>query len=72
MSADELKKLRKQLGLSISQAARCVHVTDRSWLRYEAGDRKIPEAIVHLFCLRNKVDYRSMSADAGKDLIGME
>lgn len=57
MTPEKLKALRKELGLSISQAAKCVHVTDRTWLRYEAGDRKIPEAVVHLFCLSNKAKY---------------
>ena len=57
MTPEQMKELRKRLGLSISQAAKCVHVTDRSWLRYESGDRKIPDAIVHLFHVQNGLKY---------------
>jgi transcriptional regulator with XRE-family HTH domain len=52
-----LKKLRKKLGLSLAQAAAKVHITPRTWARYEAGDRAIPESVVHLFCLQNKIKY---------------
>jgi len=57
MKPEQLKQLRLSAGLSVSQAAAQVHVTDRSWRRYEKGDRAIPEAIVHLFCVVNKLEY---------------
>lgn len=57
MKPDDLKKLRNKLGLSISQAAARVHVTPRTWARYEAGDRKIPEGVVHLFCVESNIEY---------------
>jgi len=41
-------------GLSVTQAARSVHVSDRTWQRYESGNQDIPGAIVELF--RIKVD----------------
>lgn len=57
MTGKELKALRKKLGLSMTQAAAQVHVTSRTWARWEAGDRHLPEAIVHLFCNLNKIPY---------------
>ena len=58
MTKEQLKALRNELGLSVAKAAEQVHVTARSWSRYEAGTRAIPRAIVHLFCILNKLDYR--------------
>lgn len=57
MEYQKLKVLRKKLGLSLSQAAAQVHVTSRTWARYEAGDRSIPEGVIELFCVKNKVKY---------------
>jgi transcriptional regulator with XRE-family HTH domain len=57
MEAAALKALRKKLGLSLSQAAARVHVTPRTWARYEAGERKVPEGVVHLFCIQSGVRY---------------
>jgi len=56
MKPEQLKKLRNDLGLSVNQAAVQVHIAPRSWARYEAGDRPIPNGIVHLFCLLNDID----------------
>lgn len=58
MTNVELKALRKKLGLSLAEAAAQVHITVRSWSRYESGERRIPEGVVHLFCIQNKVNYR--------------
>jgi DNA-binding transcriptional regulator YiaG len=55
MTNTELKRLRAQLGLSLAQAARQVEVNVRTWSRWEAGERRIPEAAVKLFKLVNKV-----------------
>jgi transcriptional regulator with XRE-family HTH domain len=57
MTGDKLKQLRNGLGLSVSSAAGQVKITPRSWARYESGERKIPQGIVLLFCMVNKVDY---------------
>jgi len=57
MKPSELKKLRNRLGKSIGEAATQVHITPRSWLRYESGERRIPEGVVHLFCVQNKIKY---------------
>jgi transcriptional regulator with XRE-family HTH domain len=58
MKPEQLKELRNKLDLSVAKAANQVHVTTRTWSRYEAGERAIPEGVVHLFCLRNNQDYK--------------
>jgi predicted transcriptional regulator len=52
MTSDELKGLRKKHGLSVTQAARLVHVADRTWQRYESGRQDIPGAIIELFKIK--------------------
>jgi len=56
MTPEKLKALRNKLGLSVPKAAGQVHVTPRTWARYEAGDRSIPDGVIHLFCLLNNLD----------------
>lgn len=58
MKPEQVKELREKAGLSIAQAARCVQIADRSWQRYESGDRAIPPGIVELFCLKNGIEYQ--------------
>ena len=55
MSGAELKTLRKELGLSLSQAARQVEVSTRTWARWEAGDQQIPAGALKLFRIVNHV-----------------
>jgi transcriptional regulator with XRE-family HTH domain len=57
MKGEQLKKLRKKIGLSQAQAADQVHVALRTWYRWEAGERRIPESVVELFCTKNKIGY---------------
>lgn len=54
MTGNELKKLRKQNGLSVPEAARLVHVSERTWQRYESDNSQygIPGAIVELFKIK--------------------
>jgi transcriptional regulator with XRE-family HTH domain len=59
MDREELRAHRKRLGLSLAQAAAQVHVSPRTWARYESAERHIPEAIVHLFCTLNGIQYRA-------------
>lgn len=54
MNGPELKALRKQLGLSLAQAARQVETSARSWARWEATDKPIPGAVEKLFLILNK------------------
>jgi len=56
MEGAELKKLRKQLGLSLAQASRQVEVSPRTWARWEAGDQNIPEGAMKLFRILNKIE----------------
>lgn len=57
MTKEQLKQCRIDLGLSLSDAAKQVHVRARTWARYESGERSVPECIIHLFCILNKLDY---------------
>lgn len=56
MDGQDLKRLRKNLGLSIAKAARQVEVTPRTWARWEAGDSQLPEGAVKLFRIVNGLD----------------
>lgn len=49
---EEIKALRKKAGLSIHQAAQLCHVNDRTWGRWEAGDRRMPEGALELFKIK--------------------
>jgi transcriptional regulator with XRE-family HTH domain len=55
-----LKAYRKQLGLSLAQAAAQVGVTARAWCRYESGDRRLPVPVARLFCLTNGIALSSV------------
>ena len=57
MKGEQLKQLRQQIGKSVAEASLQVHVGERTWLRYEAGEKRIPEAIVELFCTKNGIKY---------------
>lgn len=52
-----LKQIRKQQGMSQNEAARLVHVGQRTWARYESGDRDPPEGVLELFCIKRGIDY---------------
>jgi transcriptional regulator with XRE-family HTH domain len=54
---DILKGTRESIGLSVADAAKQVRIDRRSWQRYESGDRKPPEGLLELFCLKNGLDY---------------
>jgi transcriptional regulator with XRE-family HTH domain len=55
---DKLKEVRLSLGLSVTDCARQVRIADRSWQRYESGERKPPEGLLELFCIKNSLDYK--------------
>lgn len=55
MTGRELKKLRNDLGLSVTKASRQVEVAARTWQRWEQGRQDIPEGAVKLFKLLNNV-----------------
>lgn len=54
MTAKELKQLRQKYNLTILDAARLVHVSARTWSRYETKDYQMPEAIKELFLIKVK------------------
>lgn len=56
---EKIKALRKQAGLSIHQAATICRVNDRTWGRWEAGDRRMPAGALDLFCTRIGVGYEA-------------
>lgn len=57
MNRHELKATRRRLGLSQAKAAAQVHVSPRTWARWESGERHMPEGVVHLFCVVNGLPY---------------
>lgn len=56
--AQKLKRLRHESGLSQTQAAELVRVSQRAWARYESGDRTPPDGVLELFCIKTGRDYR--------------
>jgi len=54
MTGAELKRLRKTLGLSLAQASRQVEVSARTWCRWEAGRKAVPQTAEKLFLLLNR------------------
>ena len=71
ITPEQLKSLRMEAGRSISESARDVHISDRSWQRYESGDRAIPDGVVELFCIKNGLNNtaREIFAKAGRPKI---
>lgn len=55
MTGAELKRLRKDLGLSSAAAARQVEVSPRTWLRWEAS-KSVPSGAVKLFRIVNGLE----------------
>ena len=52
MNNQQLKAMRHRHGLSQSKAAALVHVTQRTWSRYESGAQTIPPGVIELFCMK--------------------
>lgn len=52
MSPQEIRKERNRHGLSVAECARMVHVSDRTWRRWEDGTRTMPEGVWELFRLK--------------------
>lgn len=60
---DELKKLRKALGLTQAEAAESVRVERQTWISWEripdkATARTIPDGLLELFFIKHKVPYK--------------
>ncbi len=43
MTAAELRAWRKTHGMTQKQAAKWVGVSERTWIRFEAGERDVPK-----------------------------
>lgn len=54
-----LRSVREACDLSKEQAAEQIHVSPRSWYRYEAGEREISKTHLHLFLLLNAPTLQS-------------
>lgn len=52
ITPEEIKRVRLASGLTQTQAAELVHVTLRSWQRYEAGEKRIHPAMWELFLIK--------------------
>ena len=52
MTPDQIRQAREYHGLSTADAARLVHVSERNWRRWEAGDRQMPAAAWELFRIK--------------------
>jgi len=59
---DKLKQVRLSLKLSVTDCAKQVRIADRSWQRYESGERQPPDGVLELFCIKNGLDYHKIFA----------
>jgi len=62
ITPEQVRKLRTRTGLNQTEAAKCLHVTMRSWQNWETtkdrvNHRQMPEGYVELFCLKNNISY---------------
>jgi len=55
MTGEQLKAAREKLGLTVTEAAASLAVSSRTWQRWEASAKPIPEAMVKLFKLTYKL-----------------
>ncbi|MGC8517930.1 MAG: helix-turn-helix domain-containing protein [Steroidobacteraceae bacterium] len=54
MTGRELRKLRESMNLTVTEAAALIHVSSRSWQRWEARRRAIPARVEKLLKLREQ------------------
>lgn len=57
VTRQQLRALRKKLGLSVAAASVQVHVASRTWVRWESGEIPVPEIAAHLFSILNGQPY---------------
>ncbi|HCN99723.1 MAG: transcriptional regulator [Alteromonadaceae bacterium] len=60
---DQLRKLRKSLGLTQEDAGKTVLVNRRTWQNWEIdkgkeNHRAMTEGLLELFCIKHKIKYR--------------
>ena len=54
-SAEDVKEIRSKLGLTQAAAAECIHVSTRTWIKYESDERQMHVAFWELFQIKNKL-----------------
>ncbi|WP_218837709.1 helix-turn-helix domain-containing protein [Gilliamella sp. Nev5-1] len=57
VSAEKVLNARKAAGLTQKQSANLVYVDERTWARWEAGDRKMNKNIYELFLIKTGLFY---------------
>ncbi|WGL60036.1 helix-turn-helix transcriptional regulator [Pigmentibacter sp. JX0631] len=57
MISNIVKILRKNAGLTQKEAAEILKIEQRSWERYEAGDRIPSIQNLELFCIKKNQDF---------------
>jgi|SaaInl4_200m_RNA_FD_contig_111_51227_length_335_multi_2_in_0_out_0_1 DNA-binding transcriptional regulator YiaG len=62
ITPNQLKKLRRELGLTQTDAAKIIHGTLRGWQGHEAPEgtaahRAMSECALELFCIKTKTKY---------------
>jgi DNA-binding transcriptional regulator YiaG len=55
MTGDQLRKLREKLDLTPTEAAASISVSARTWQRWEASKKPMPEPMEKLFKLTHGV-----------------
>lgn len=58
-SPTEIRVARTYVGESQANAAAAVHVDQRTWKRWEYGERKMPLAAWELYLIKNEIGYDS-------------
>ena len=56
VTGDELRKLREKLKLTPTKAAASISVSARTWQRWEASKKPMPEPMERLFKLVHKLE----------------
>ena len=54
MTGRELRKFRESLNLTVTEAAASIHVSSRSWQRWESRRHAIPARVEKLLKLRQE------------------
>lgn len=53
----KIRQIRKKRGLSQSDVAKMAHISQRTFARYESGQRSMPDGLVELLAIKFAVDY---------------
>jgi len=55
--SQQLRTLRERNGYNVRQASTLMDVGERTWRRWESGERTPPESVLEQFCDRLGIDY---------------